>query len=189
MIKLKRATNWYRPYTVVARGKEYLLEKIHFYDETGIVVSSNDGWLENARGVDIQEIELPVDKIIRRNKEKFDGEVFGITFRSYNETRLVLYIPMTMLNINYDCKKKLYGDRVYECYKGDQEVYLNKYIKSLDADLRVIKDNYRALLEKVGMYDMERNPDEIILKLTQMIDVVKDFKEERKNIDAIVVKD
>ena len=59
---------------------------------------------------------------------------------------------------------------------------------SLDADLRVIKNNYKALLEKVSMYDMERNPDEIILKLTQMIDVVKDFKEERKNIDAIVVE-
>lgn len=188
MIKLERTASWYRPYTVVASGKEYLLEQIHFYDENGVVVSSTSGWLENARGVDLHEVELPVDKVIRRNKEKFDGEVFGITFRSYNETRLVLYIPMSMLNITYDCKKKLWGDRVYECYTGDQDIYLTKYVESLDKDLRVIKNNYSALLEKVGLFDMERNPDEIILKLAQMIDVVKDFKEERKNIDAIVVE-
>ena len=188
MIKVTRETSWYRPYTVVASGKEYLLENIHFYDENGIVVSAGSGWLQNIYGQDIKEIELPVDKITRRNKEKFDGEVFGLTYRSYNETRLVLYIPITMLHIEYDCKRKMYGDRIYGCYKGDQGVYLTKYIKSLDADLRAIKDDYSALLESVSLYDMERNPDGAIFHLKQMIETIGKFKAERKNIDYIVVE-
>ena len=188
MIKLERTTNWYRPYAVVASGKEYLLENIHFYDENGIVVSSGSGWLQNINGMDIKELELPVEKVIRRNKEKFDGEVFGITYRSYNETRLVLYIPISMFNIEYDCKRKMYGDRIYECYKGDNNIYLTKYVESLDKDLRVIKDDYSALYESVGLYEMERNPEGTIFHLKQMIEAIEKFQEERKNIDSIVVE-
>jgi hypothetical protein len=187
MIKLERTANWYRPYTVVASGKEYLLENIHFYDENGIVASSGGGWLQNINGMDIKEIELPVDKVIRRNKKKFDGEVFGITYRSYNETRLVLYIPIEMFHIEYDCKRKMYGDRIYECYKGDYNIYLTKYVESLDANLRLIQNDYSALYESVGLFDMERNPDLAIEKLQKMIKTIESFKEERKNIDSIVV--
>ena len=188
MIKLERTSNWYRPYTVVASGKEYLLENIHFYDENGVVVSSGSGWLQSINGMDIEEIELPVDKVTRRNKEKFDGEVFGLTFRSYNETRLVLYIPISILNIKYDCKRKMYGDRIYECYKGDQNIYLTKYVESLDAKLRLIKNDYSALYESVELFEMERNADKAIQNLKQMIETIEKFKEERKNIDSIVVE-
>ena len=188
MIKLKRTTNWYRPYTVIASGKEYLLENIHFYDENGIVVSSGSGWLQNINGIDIHEIELPVDKVTRINKTKFDGEVFGLTYRSYNETRLVLYIPIEMLNIEYDCKRKMYGDRIYECYKGDQGIYLTKYIKALDEELRVIKSTYESLHESIRPYEMERDPDEAIEILYKMIDTIEQFKAERQNIDAMVVE-
>ena len=188
MIKLERTTNWYRPYTVVASGTTYLLENIMFYDKDGVVVSSGSGWLQNTNGMDIKEIELPVDKVIRRNKEKFDGEVFGITYRSYNETRLVLYIPITMLNIEYDCKRKMHGDRIYECYKGDHNIYLTKYVESLDANLRLIKNDYSALYESIGLFNMERNPDAAIEALKKMLKTVESFKEERKNIDSIVVE-
>lgn len=188
MIKLERTTSWYRPYTVVASGKEYLLENIHFYDENGVVVSSGSGWLQNINGTDIREVELPVDKVTRRNKEKFDGEVFGLTFRSYNETRLVLYIPISMFNIEYDCKRKMFGDRIYECYKGDQGVFLTKYIKSLDEALRAVKTDYEALYESIRPYEMERNPDLTIERLKKMINTIEQFKEERKNIDSIVVE-
>lgn len=189
MIKLERTYNWYRPYTVVASGKTYLLENIHFYDDNGIVVSSGGGWLQSIHGRDIKEIELDVDKVIRRNKEKFDGEVFGLTFRSYNETRLVLYIPIDMLNIKYDCKRKMYGDKVYECYRGDQGIYLTKYVESLDTKLRLVKNDYSALYDSIGLFEMERNPDKAIQSLHKMIETIEKFKEERKNIDNVVVED
>lgn len=189
MVKLERTHCWYRPYQVVASGKTYLLEDIKFYNSEGVVVSAGSGWLQNARGVDIQSVELPVDKVTRRNKEKFDGEVFGCVFHtSLGESHLVLYIPMEMLNIQYQTKKKMYGDRVYECYTGDQDIYLTKYVKSLDDGLRVIKNKYGDVQDKVSVYDLERNPDEVLDRLNQLISLVAEFKEERAKIDSIVVE-
>lgn len=189
MVKLERTFCWYRPYTVIASGKEYVLEAIKFYDKDGNIVVSSSGWLENERGVDIQSIELDTDKITRRNKVKFDGEVFGTVCHSYAGSRLVLYIPMGMLNLHSVGKKKMFGDRIYECYKGDQDVFVTAYVDSLDKKLRVIKDTYSSLHERVGMFDMERNPDATISILKEMIDAVMDFKEERNNIDKIIVEE
>lgn len=53
MIKLERTNSWYRPYTVVASGTEYVLESIKFYDGGGNIISSNSGWLQNQYGSDI----------------------------------------------------------------------------------------------------------------------------------------
>lgn len=191
MIKLERTQSWYRPYTVIASGTEYVLESIKFYDEDGNIISSNSGWLQNQNGTDIPCIELNVDKITRRNKEKFDGQVFGtVCHCSYgNEKRLNLYIPMSMLNLTYIGRKKMFGDRVYECYTGDQGVYVTRYVESLDKDLRVIKDDYSALYESVDLYSMERNPEGTIFHLKQMIETIEKFKTERANIDSIIVED
>lgn len=191
MIKLERTQSWYRPYTVIASGTEYVLESIKFYDEDGNIVSSNSGWLQNQNGTDIPCIELNVDKITRRNKEKFDGQVFGtVCHCSYgNEKRLNLYIPMSMLNLTYIGRKKMFGDRVYECYTGDQGVYVTRYVESLDKDLRVIKDDYSALYESVNLYSMERNPEGTIFHLKQMIETIEKFRTERANIDSIIVED
>lgn len=190
MIKLERTVGWYRPYTVVASGKEYVLDNIKFYDKDGNILSAGNGWLQCKAGSDIPCIELDIEKVTRRNKEKFDGEVFGMTMRcSYsNETRLVLYIPMDMLNIKYEGKKKMCGDRVYECYTGDQGVYVTKYVESLDKDLRAIKNDYTALLESVELFKMERNPEAAIEGLYKMIETIKKFQVERQNIDNIVVE-
>lgn len=191
MIKLERTQSWYRPYTVIASGTTYVLESIKFYDEDGNIISSNSGWLQNQGGSDIPCIELNVDKITRRNKEKFDGQVFGTACHcSYsNEKRLNLYIPMSMLNLTYIGRKKMYGDRVYACYTGDQGVFVTSYIESLDKELRVVESDYEVLLKSVDSYSMQKNPDLTIEKLKEMIEVVKKFKAERANIDSIIVEE
>jgi hypothetical protein len=188
MIKLERVHSWYRPYGVVAGGKEYVLDGIRFYDENGVVVSAG-GWLQDVSGKDVPTVILPVDKVIRRNKEKFDGEVFGCVTRDLGESKLILHIPTKMVNLKYEGKKKLYGDRVYECYVGDFGMYLTKYVESLDSDLRAIRDKYDGLLSSIGAYDVQKNPDEVINKLGQMIELVSAYKEERTRIDNIVVED
>lgn len=73
---ITRATSFYRPYFVVASGREYRVEKIHFYNDGKILVSTNSGWLENENGRDIESIEISVDEIKARRKENFDGTVF-----------------------------------------------------------------------------------------------------------------
>lgn len=186
MIKLERKLNWYRPYVVTASGKEYVLESIRFYDHNGVVLYAS-GWLQDVHKMDIKEIELPIDKITRRNKEKFDGEVFGTIYHSFNnESRLNLYIPISMLNIKYVGKKRMFGDSIYECYEGDQGIYITKRLISLDTELNLIKSDYEALLSDVSLFEMTRHPDESIEKLEKMIEVVKAFKEERQRLDDIV---
>lgn len=95
---------------------------------------------------------------------------------------------MSLVNLTYVGKKKMFGDRVYACYTGDQGVYVTQYVESLDKDLRVIKDDYSALYESIDLYHMEKNPDETITRLKKMIESVEKFKAERVNIDSIVVK-
>ena len=190
MIKLERTQSWYRPYTVIASGTEYVLESIKFYDEDGNIISSNSGWLQNQGGSDIPCIELNVDKITRRNKEKFDGQVFGTVYHcSYgNEKRLNLYIPMSLVNLTYVGKKKMFGDRVYACYTGDQGIYVTTFVQALDKKLSNIKSGYSYLLENVDTYHMEKNPDETIATLKEMIQTIEEYKEERANIDSIIVE-
>ena len=188
MIKLERTYSWYRPYGVTASGKEYTLDSIKFYNETGVVVEAG-GWLQDVFGRDVPTVILPVEKVIRRNKEKFDGEVFGLVTRDlHGESKLILYIPTEMVNLKYEGKKKLYGDRVYECYVGDFGMYLTNYVESLNGELRSIRNKYDGLLSGVGAYDIQKNPDEVIEKLNQMIELVNSYKEERSRIDNLVVE-
>lgn len=191
MIKLERTANWYRPYTVVASGTTYTLESIKFYNENGEIVATSSGWLQNQCGTDIPCVELNADKITRRNKEKFDGEVFGtVCHCSYSsEKRLNLYIPMSLVNLTYVGKKKMFGDRVYACYTGDQGIYITTFVQALDKKLSNIKSGYSYLLEEVDSYHMEKNPDETIAKLKEMIETIEEYKKERANIDSIIVED
>jgi len=191
MIKLERTQSWYRPYTVIASGTTYVLESIKFYDESGNIVATSSGWLQNQQGLDIPCIELNVDKITRRNKEKFDGEVFGtVCHCSYSsEKRLNLYIPMSLVNLTYVGKKKMFGDRVYACYTGDQRIYVTTFVQALDKKLSNIKSGYSCLLENVGSYHMEKNPDKTIETLKEMIQIIEEYKEERANLDSIIVED
>jgi hypothetical protein len=191
MIKLERTANWYRPYTVVASGTTYTLESIKFYNENGEIVATSSGWLQNQCGNDIPCVELNADKITRRNKEKFDGEVFGtVCHCSYSsEKRLNLYIPMSLVNLTYVGKKKMFGDRVYACYTGDQGIYVTTFVQALDKKLSNIKSGYSYLLEEVDSYHMEKNPDETIAKLKEMIETIEEYKKERANIDSVIVED
>lgn len=188
MTELKRGTSWYRPYTVTASGKEYALESIKVYDEDGKILYCR-GWFEDSRGMDITSVILPVDKITRRNKVKFDGTVFGTVCHPYSgETRLNLYIPMSMINLKFIGRRKMYGDRVYNCYQGDNDIFITEYVESLNNKLTDITAKYSNLFDAVETYEMSKNPDKTIETLLQMVEVIKEFKEERANIDSMVIE-
>ena len=103
-----RKANWYRPYYVIASGREYKVEKIHFYKDNKILVTNDNGWLifmdEYNVQRDIEYIELPIEEIKTKRKEKFDGSVFVISQgkESYSEDLLCeLYIPSDMFDIQF----------------------------------------------------------------------------------------
>ena len=190
MITLSREISWYRPYTVHVNGKDYLLENIKFYDENGVIVTTGSGWASTVQGIDMQELIIDAEKVVRRNKEKFDGEVFGIIVKcSYsNESRINLYIPAKLVNLKYVGKKKMYGNRVYDVYQGDNNLQCAKYVESLDNTLRDIQNCYAGLLEKVSSYELQLHPEQIKDRLLQMIGLVENYNEEKAKVDVIVVE-
>lgn len=43
-MKVCRYNNFWCNYSVVVNGKDYEVSNIHFYDESGVIVSSGNGW-------------------------------------------------------------------------------------------------------------------------------------------------
>ena len=124
---ITRKAAWYRPYYIVASGREYRLEKIHFYKDGKILVSTNSGWLENQNG-DIESIELPIDEIKAKRKEDFNGKVFVISKgkEPYGDELLAeLYIPSDMLNVQFVENKIEYKTQVRAIYKGANGIYIS----------------------------------------------------------------
>ena len=101
---ITRGASWYRPYYIVASGREYRLEKIHFYKDDKILVSTNSGWLEKESGADIESLDIPIEEIKVKRKEKFNGEVFAISKgkEDYGADLIAeLYIPAEMFDVHF----------------------------------------------------------------------------------------
>ena len=190
MITLSREISWYRPYTVYVNGKDYLLNDIRFYDENGVIVNTGSGWAGTVNGIDMQELIIDAEKVIRRNKEKFDGEVFGIIVKGsyYTESRINLYIPAKLVNLKYVGKKKMHGNNVYDVYQGDHSLQCTKFVASLDTAMRDVQNCYSALLEKVSSYELQCHPEQIKDRLLQMIGLVDTYIEEKAKVDGILVE-
>ena len=190
MITLSREISWYRPYTVYVNGKDYLLNDIKFYDENGVIVSTGSGWASTVQGIDMQELIIDAEKVVRRNKEKFDGEVFGIIVKcSYaNESRINLYIPAKLVNLKYVGKKKMHGNNVYDVYQGDHDLQCTKFVVALDTTMHEIQNCYSTLLEKVSTYELQFHTEQIKDRLLQMIGLVDTYIEEKAKVDGILVE-
>ena len=133
-------SSWYRPYYLTANNREYKVNRIHFYKDDKILVSSNSAWLERSTGADIDGIFLDVEEIKVKRKEKFDGTVFIISRgkEAYGtEIEADLYIPAELLNIHFTENKIEYKTQIRAIYKGDNDIYISHYIKSLDDEVRV----------------------------------------------------
>lgn len=129
---LKRGSNWYRPYEIRVNGKNYEVKEIKFYNNIEVVVSTRSGWLESKYG-DITEINLPVEEIKQRRKEKFDGEVFIISSgKEYNnELMATLYIPTDILGVHFVKYDIFYNSQVRAVYEGNHDIYITEYKKVL----------------------------------------------------------
>lgn len=134
---IMRAVNWYRPYYITASGRGYKVERIHFYKDDKILVSTC-GWLEKEKYGDITSLELPIDEIKVRRKEKFDGSVFAISKGKgdYSTDLLAeLYIPAEMLDVHFEKNVIKYKTKIYAIYRGANDIYISTYVKSCDDEL------------------------------------------------------
>lgn len=189
---LKRKAEWYRPYYVVASGKEYKVEKIHFYKDDKILVSTSSGWLENSKGVDIENLELHVDEIKVKRKVKFDGKIFVISKgkEAYgNDLISEMYIPAEMFDIHFVENKIKYKTQVRAIYKGLNDIYISTYIKSIDGKLNEIRKEYEKLFETCSGYDFAYHTESVIERIDTMKALAKQYIEEKERIENLTIDD
>lgn len=191
-MKIGRESSFYRPYAIVVNNRGYYVENICFYNENGVVVSTK-GWLEDNNGGDIKEIELPIEEIKLRRKENFDGKVFAMTNKNKytNETRMKLYIPCDMLGIHFvenEYNKAVYD--VYSIYKGNQEIKIKQFVKSVDVKLQNIRSEYEQLCNNVDSSALYiKKTDDVIANLEKMAELAKEYKEEKERLRNLTIND
>lgn len=191
-MKIGRESSFYRPYAIVVNNRGYYVENICFYNENGVVVSTK-GWLENNNGGDIKEIELPIEEIKLRRKENFDGKVFAMTNKNKytNETRMKLYIPCDMLGIHFvenEYNKAVYD--VYSIYKGNQEINIKQFVKSVDVKLQNIRSEYEQLCNNVDSSALYiKKTDDVITNLEKMAELAKEYKDEKERLRNLTIDD
>ena len=183
--------NIYRPYSVVVNNKGYYLDNIHFYNESGVVVSSGWGWLERkGYPTDIKSIELPVEEIKLRRKPKFDGVVFAMLHKDWDETKAELYIPCDMLGVNFTCNKLEKGVwQVRKVYDGEQEIHIEQYVFSVDGKLTDIRAEYDKLYKDSESYRLISDSDKIISNLDKMRELVEDYRAELARLNSLTIDD
>lgn len=190
---IQRKANWYRPYYVMASGREYKLERIHFYKDNKILVSSNSGWLENSKGLDIESIELPIDEIKAKRKENFNGEIFAISKGKeiYGDDLLAeLYIPAEMFNIHFVEHVIKYNSQIRAIYKGEQDIYITSYVKSLDEYLNCIRSQYEEIYKRVSDTCLSIHKEEDVLAdIDRLKKLAEEFIAERKRLHDLTVDD
>lgn len=191
-LKIK-STDWYRPYAIVVNGRGYYLDNIHFYNENGIVVSAGCGWLqEKGYGKDIKEIELPIDEIKLRRKQKFDGVVYAMTHKKEyaNETVAELYIPCDMFDIHFvenKLEKEIWC--VYKIYEGSHNIYIKNYVMSVDGKLQDIRNEYDKLYENSESFKLGNWTDEIADNVHKMAQLVDEYKAEHERLKSLTIDD
>ena len=188
---ITRAASWYRPYYVVASGREYKIEKIHFYNDGKILVSVNNGWLENQNG-DIESIELPIDEIKAKRKEDFNGKVFVISKGKelYGDELLAeLYIPCEMLNVQFVENKIEYKTQVRAIYKGANGIYISSYVKSLDGELNKIRKEYEEIYKACDGYNLGCHTEDIIKKIDNLKALAEQYVKEKQLIESLTIND
>lgn len=197
---IARQENWYRPYFIEASGRTYKVEKIHFYEDDKILVSTNSGWLEKVKWQttndivteDIKTLELPIDEIKVKRKEKFNGEVFAISKgkEDYGTDLIAeLYIPAEMLDIHFIENVIKYKCQVYAIYKGANEIYIEKYIKSIDGELQEIAKQYEEIYKTCERYNLGYHTEETIENLNKLKDLAKQYIEAKKQMESLTIDD
>lgn len=191
-MRVGRKSNFYRPYYVIASGREYQVDKIHFYKDSAILVSTNSGWLENKNGADIESIELPVDEIKVKRKESLDGKIFVISKGKElygNDLIAELYIPANMFDVHFVRNQIVCKRYISAVYEGANDIFISSYVKSIDGELNNIRKQYEELYKSCEGYDFAYHTDDVIEKLDTLKNLAKQYLDEKQRVESLTIDD
>lgn len=193
-MKISRYSSCYRPYRVVVNYNEYKVGNIHFYENDSVLVSTDEGWLSRGNsgytGDDLTSIEIPVDEIKMKRKLKFDGTVFVMTRKDcFGDTVADLYIPAEMLGVHFVEHKIQYG-QVRAIYKGDQEICISSFVKSLEDEMWAIRNEYEEVYKQVRETDLSvRKSEDVLADIDRLKELAEKYINERKRVKALTIDD
>lgn len=185
-----------RNYTVTVHEKTYTISNIHFYKDNKILVSSDNGWLEEKteNGIrDITSLDIPAALYLKRNSTAFDGTVYIVSIGKDWAGKLSadLYIPADLLGIRfagYELQNS--GRRLHAIWKGNNGIYLEPRIKNLDEELHNIQNEYDKLHQKISSGGLIVLREDIIrTSLNKLTDLSEAYFEERNRLANLTVED
>ena len=191
MIKIGKNGYFLRCYSY---GK-YNIDKIHFYNENGIIISSKYGWLEND-GQDLDNIILDIDNIPLKRKEDFSikGAFIKSNGESYGgDLTADLYINADIVDLHFLEYKKEFGYMIVEYYVGkdigNNEFRIENVVKILDKNKR----KYQQEIERVGKAIWDNinylNKKDYEAYIRDLVEYGKQYYEEIKKIEDYTIED
>jgi len=176
--------------------KSYKVECIRFYKENKVVIQVDNGWLtvrKQGWTVDLKSLDLPISEIKAKRKEKLDGnEVFYMSLgtEKYGSEKIcVLYIPADMLGIKFAEYKKQ-SDYVQAIYTGEQGIYIEKFVGTLNCKLRFLREEYARYYKKVDEYALMVTKEEVFDEFfNKLVELKEAIKAEQKRVYNLTVEE
>lgn len=159
MKNLIKNADWYNPFTAITtNGNGYELNKIHFYNEDGIILSTASGWFdEKNNGNNSFNNGVKIDDIHLRNKVNFDKKENFIV-KNNNDYNIFNRYDLYIYYKNVDFKTH---DIVISCnISGNYSIKLEDIVLNCNCYLG----------------SATKKSDEVRYKYYDMIDNLKNFK-------------
>ena len=193
MKNLIKTASWYNPFTAVAtNGNGYELQRIHFYNKEGVILSTNSGWFEEKNtsnnsfnnGVKIDDIYLR-KKISFDKKENFiikNNEDYNI----FNRYDLYIYFE----NVDFKTHDIVISHNIsgnYSIKVEDIVLNCNCYLGSATKKSDAIRYNYYEMIDDLKKYQYG-DTCELIKKVKELEKTIKQY-EKIKEFEKNDIKD
>lgn len=190
MIKIERDNYFYRYYCV----DKYKIKRINFYDENGIIISNESGWLENNRE-DLHYISLDINDIPLKRKEDFSikGAFIISCGKNYvNQLEAELYINIKLVDLRFNGYVKEY-DNIRKQYVGvdfdKQPFQIYENVKWLKGQWYEYREKVEEYAKKLQSITFDTTIDELEECVKQIREYGKKMFKEKQRIDDYSLKD
>ena len=187
-INLLKRNSWYNPLYVIIKDCPYQLDKIHFYNEDGIVYTNTNSWF----GEYSFNIHLKTTKEIKRKiKVDFSNRLpFIIRSQCDWDTRYDLYLPIEDfdLKVSYEKCGGMIMQKV-EFYDEDNQLCdFKTCVKCLHHQLLEINIKYQEHLKNIN--SLTNITEMYFLKEIAILKgLAEEYHREQENIANYTVED
>lgn len=179
----------YNPYYVEINGKDYCIDSISVFNESGVIIKNPRGWFGSNN--DMHELVIDCD-CVRKMKVDFKCKTAFVAKSNdttwANEARYDLYIPNSVMDISEPVYEKVYSDTMIR--KSAKSPINSKIVfesfAPIVSDISNIKWEIRATAESIAkMFD---NYSELETVAKRLIELKKLYDAEKVKLSLVDAK-